>query len=57
MFNAPSLPACKTKLVCTIGPASDTPAMLEQMLEAGMTARLAYRPHGGSVLVRSWAIV
>jgi len=52
MYNAPSLPACKTKLVCTIGPASDSPDMIEQMLEAGMTiARLnfshgAFEVHG-----------
>lgn len=45
MFGTP-LPAHKTKLVCTIGPASDSPAMLEQMLEAGMNiARLNFS-HG-----------
>jgi pyruvate kinase len=55
MYNAPSLPVCKTKLVCTIGPASDSPEMLAQMLEAGMTiARLNFshgdfRMHGDTI--------
>ncbi|MGE4560978.1 MAG: pyruvate kinase, partial [Desulfobulbus sp.] len=52
MLNVPVLPSCKTKIVCTIGPASDSPEMLERMLEAGMTiARLNFshgdfRDHG-----------
>jgi pyruvate kinase len=56
MFNAPCLPAHKTKLVCTIGPASDSPAMLEKLLEAGMNiARLNFshgdfRIHGEVIL-------
>ena len=55
MNNAFTLPLCKTKLVCTIGPASDSPAMLQQMLEAGMTiARLNFshgdfRVHGATI--------
>ena len=55
MYNAPTLPACKTKIVCTIGPASDSPEMLEQMLTAGMTiARLNFshgdfRLHGDTI--------
>ncbi|WP_028317756.1 pyruvate kinase [Desulfobulbus elongatus] len=55
MDNALALPLCKTKLVCTIGPASDAPAMLEQMLAAGMTvARLNFshgdfRVHGDTI--------
>jgi len=27
----------KTKIVCTIGPASETPDVMKQMIEAGMT--------------------
>lgn len=38
-----TLPACKTKLVCTIGPASDSPELLERMILAGMNvARLNF---------------
>jgi len=54
-MNSAPLPLCKTKLVCTIGPASDSPAMLRQMLEAGMTiARLNFshgdfRAHGDTI--------
>jgi len=34
----------KTKVVCTIGPASDTPEMMFRMIEAGMDiARLTIR--------------
>jgi pyruvate kinase len=30
-----ALPKHKTKIVCTIGPVSESPAVLKQMIEAG----------------------
>ncbi|KAF0215928.1 MAG: pyruvate [Geobacteraceae bacterium] len=41
-----SLPAHMTKLVCTIGPASETPEVMEQMLMAGMNVARINFSHG-----------
>ena len=41
-----NLPLNKTKIVSTIGPASKPPAVMKEMIEAGMKmARLIF-PHG-----------
>ena len=40
------LPAQKTKIVATIGPASDTPEMLERLLRAGMSVARLNFSHG-----------
>jgi len=45
-MNDMPFPANKTKLVCTIGPASDSPAMLEKIILAGMNVARLNFSHG-----------
>jgi pyruvate kinase len=40
------LPAHKTKIVCTIGPASESPEMMKKLLEAGMNVARLNFSHG-----------
>ena len=50
-----SLPPNKTKIVCTIGPASESQDVMEQMLLAGMNvARLNFSHGDFEVTKGSW---
>ena len=40
------IPSQKTKIVCTIGPASNSPLMMERLLEAGMSVARINMSHG-----------
>ena len=46
MTQAPALPNHKTKIVATIGPASDAPEMLERLIRAGVNVARLNFSHG-----------
>ena len=45
-MNAPLLPAHKTKIVATIGPASESPEMLVRLIRAGLNVARLNFSHG-----------
>ena len=46
VMNAPLLPAHKTKIVATIGPASESPEMLVRLIRAGLNVARLNFSHG-----------
>src|SRR4029077_16556003 len=46
VMNAPLLPAHKTKIVATIGPASESPEMLVRLIRAGVNVARLNFSHG-----------
>ncbi len=47
-FSGPSISClpCRTKIVCTLGPSTDAPGILERMVEAGMAVARVNFSHG-----------
>jgi len=45
-MNPATLPAHKTKIVATIGPASDSPEMLQRLILAGLSVARLNFSHG-----------
>lgn len=47
-FSCPTIPClrCRTKIVCTLGPSTDAPGVVEQMVEEGMAVARINFSHG-----------
>ena len=46
MYNPPLLPACKTKIVCTLGPAVASQQGIQSLVDAGMDVARMNLSHG-----------